>query len=197
MVSRITLAPALAALDAVGLKAHFVEVGPTDRPTLLAVGGATHRTAETFMVRGLAGACAALAAVALLLPLGLQAFALYKTESAIAELRPTLAQVERLRRESASDDAERGILTRELERTGNVLQTLATVTRILPDDTFLTDFSLLERQMTLSGRSALAPRLITGLSADPAIRNTAFAAPVTRIEGGTADVFSIKAEIAK
>ena len=50
--------------------------------------------------------------------------------------------------------------------------------------------------MTLSGRSASAPRLITALSADPAIRNTAFAAPVTRIEGATADVFSIKAEIA-
>jgi general secretion pathway protein L len=84
-----------------------------------------------------------------------------------------------------------------MERTGDVLQTVATVTRILPDDTFLTDFSLRERQMTLSGRSASAPRLITGLSADPAIRNTAFAAPVTRIEGATADLFSIKAEIAK
>jgi general secretion pathway protein L len=197
MVPRITLAPALTALDAVGLKAHFVEVGPTERPTLLAVGDATHRTAGTFLVRGLAGACAALAAVALVLPLGLQAFALYRTESAIAELRPTLAQVERLRREIASGDAERGILTRKLERTGAVLQTLATVIRILPGDTFLTDFSLRKRQMTLSRRSASAPRLITGLSADPTIRNPAFTAPVTRIEGATADVFSIKAEIAK
>ena len=86
---------------------------------------------------------------------------------------------------------------RKLQRTGDVLQTLAAVTRILPDDTYLTDFSLRERQMTLSGRSASAPRLITGLSADPAIRNTAFAAPVTRIEGATVDVFSIKAEVAK
>jgi general secretion pathway protein L len=197
MVPRITLAPALAALDAVGLKVHFVEVGPTERPTLLAVGDGTYRTAETFLVRGLAGACAALAAVALVLPLGLQAFALYRTESAIAELQPTLAQVETLRRNIASGDTGRGILVQEMERAGDVLQTLATVTRILPDDTFLTDFSLRERQMTLSGRSASAPRLITGLSADPAIRNTAFAAPVTRIEGATADVFSIKAEIAK
>jgi general secretion pathway protein L len=69
------------------------------------------------------------------------------------------------------------------------------VTRILPDDTFLTDFALRERQMTISGRSASAPRLITLLSADPTLRNTSFAAPVTRIEGATADVFSIKTEI--
>jgi general secretion pathway protein L len=47
--------------------------------------------------------------------------------------------------------------------------------------------------MTLSGRSASAPRLITGLSAAPEIQDAAFAAPVTRIEGATADVFSIKA----
>jgi general secretion pathway protein L len=197
MVPRITLAPASNALEAVGLKAHFVEVGPNERPSLLAVGDATHRAVGTFLVRGLAGACAALAAVALVLPLGLQAFALYRTDSAIAELQPALAQVETLRRDIASGEAGRGILAEEMERTGDVLQTLATVTGILPDDTFLTDFSLRERQMTLSGRSASAPRLITGLSADPAIRNTAFAAPVTRIEGATADVFSIKAEIAK
>ena len=51
--------------------------------------------------------------------------------------------------------------------------------------------------MTLTGRSASAPHLITALSDDPAVRNTAFAAPVTRIEGATTDVFSIKAEVAK
>jgi general secretion pathway protein L len=135
--------------------------------------------------------------VALLLPFALQAFALYSTDTAIAGLKPTMAQIDALRRGLAAGDAGREILTEEMERTGNVLQTLAAVTRILPDDTFLTDFSMRERQMTLSGRSASAPRLITGLSADPAIRNAAFAAPVTRIEGATADVFSIKAEAAK
>lgn len=197
MVPRITLAPALSALDAVGLKAHFVEVGSIERPKLLEVADATHRAAETILVRGLAGMCVILAVVALVLPFGLQAFALYRTDSAIAELQPATAQVETLRRAIAARDAGRGILAQEMERTGDVLQTLATVTSILPDDTFLTDFSLRERQMSLSGRSASAPRLITGLSANPAIRNTAFAAPVTRIEGATADVFSIKAEIAK
>lgn len=197
MVPRAAVAPALAALDAAGLKADSLEVGSAERPYLLPVGHAADRGAGTNMVRGLAGACVALAAVATLLPVGLQALTLHSTEAAITALQPAIARVEAARRRIAAGDAGRGILVQELKRTGDVLQTLAAVTRILPDNTYLTDFALRERQMTLSGRSESAPRLITALSADPAIRNTAFAAPVTRIEGATSDVFSIKAEVAE
>jgi general secretion pathway protein L len=196
MVPRIAVAPALAALADVGLDADFVEVGPLERPNLLPVGPVRDRMGG-MAVRGLAWGCATLAALVLLLPLGRQALALHRTEAAIAALQPTITEVETLRRTIAAGDAGRDILARESQRTGDVLEILATVTRILPDDTFLTDFALRERQMTLSGRSASAPRLITALSADPAIRNTAFAAPVTRIEGATSDLFSIRAEVTK
>jgi general secretion pathway protein L len=96
-----------------------------------------------------------------------------------------------------SDGAGRAVLAQEMQRTGDILQVLATVTRILPDDTYLTDFSLHDRQIILSGRSAAAARLITSLSADPVIGDAPFAAPVTRIEGATTDVFSIRAGIAQ
>jgi general secretion pathway protein L len=139
-------------------------------------------------------AFAALAVIALLLPPVLQEIALYQTDAAIENLQPNVKQVETLRRAIAAGDAGRDVLTREVERTGDILHVLATVTSILPDDTYLTDFALRERHMTISGRSASAPRLIAALSADPDIRNTAFAAPVTRVEGATADAFSIKAD---
>jgi general secretion pathway protein L len=197
MVPRQALAAMVTALEDVGLKPGFVEVGPPERPTLLPVDAVAGRTLGTILTRGLAWGCAALAIVALLLPVALQELAFYNTEAAIADLQPTIAQVDALRRRMEAGDAGRDILTQETERIGDVLQTLAAVTRILPDDTYLTDFALRDRQMTLSGRSASAPRLITGLSADPAIRNAAFAAPVTRIEGATSDLFSIKAEVAK
>ncbi|HEY4041321.1 MAG TPA: PilN domain-containing protein [Rhodopila sp.] len=195
MVPRKALAPVFDTLDTAGLKADFLEVGPPNQPTLIPLGQSAERDLGTRLTGVLAYTCAALAAVALLLPVALQALALYHTDSAIAELQPAVDQVESLRRAIATGDTGREILAQETKRTADVLQTLAAVTRILPDDTYLTDFSLRERQMTLSGRSASAPRLITGLSADPAIRNTAFAAPVTRIEGASADVFSIKAEV--
>lgn len=197
LVPRMALAPALSALDSVGLKADFVEVGPVGRRHLLPVGDAASRSAGGLLALGLAWACAIAAVVAVALPFALQGLSLHRTEDAIAELQPAIAQVEALRKGIAAGEAGHDILTQEQDRTGDVLQILATVTRILPDDTFLTDFALRERHMTLSGRSASAPRLITALSADPAISGTAFTAPVTRIEGATSDVFSIKAEIAK
>jgi general secretion pathway protein L len=196
MVPKQALAPAIAALDSVGLKARFVEVGPADRPRLLPITDGAERHTGQVLFNGLVWACAGLAVIALALPVVRQALALRATDEAIASLQPTVTQVEALRRGLTAEGAGRAVLAQELQRTGDVLQVLAMITRILPDDTFLTDFALRERQMTISGRSASAPRLITLLSADPAIRNTAFSAPVTRIEGATADVFSIKAEVA-
>jgi general secretion pathway protein L len=99
-----------------------------------------------------------------------------------------------MRRTLTAGNAAHEVLAREMERTGDALQVLATLTRVLPDDTYLTDFALRDRHLTISGRSASAPRLIGGLAAEPGIRDAAFSAPVTRIEGSAADVFSIAAE---
>lgn len=196
MVPKLALATALTSLDDVGIKPDFVEVALAGRPALLPINDGPDRSSGRMLVRGLSWACAALAIAAFVLPIVMQALALQATNTAIAELQPAISQIDALRRGINANDAGRDILVREAERTGDVLQILATITRILPDDTFLTDFALRDRQITLSGRSASAPRLITGLSSDPVIRNTAFAAPVTRIEGATMDIFSIKAEIA-
>ncbi|MDR3529056.1 MAG: hypothetical protein P4L90_00665 [Rhodopila sp.] len=197
MVPKMLLAPTLAALDSVDLKPDFVEVGPVERPLLLPVADDTELTNGSALARGLAWSCGGLAIVAMVLPLVLQIVALRATDDAITELQPAIRQVDVLRRGLTANGAAREVITRESERTGDVLQVLAAITRILPDDSFLTDFSLRERQMTISGRTTSAPRLITGLSADPAIRDPAFVAPVTRIEGATSDVFSIKAEITR
>ncbi|HYZ64615.1 MAG TPA: PilN domain-containing protein, partial [Acetobacteraceae bacterium] len=67
----------------------------------------------------------------------------------------------------------------------------------LPDDTYLYELSLRDRVLTVSGQSAAAARLIPLLAADPAVRNPAFAAPVTRNETTGAESFSIRAEIAR
>jgi general secretion pathway protein L len=196
LVPKAAVAPALAVLANAGIRPRFIETGPAERPRLVALEGETSRPTSPLLVRGLAWTCAGLAVVALLLPVVLQEISLYATNSAIDDLQPTIRQVEALRRGITADGAGRQVLAKEMERTGDILQVLATVTRILPDDTYLTDFSLRERQMVLGGRSAAAARLITGLSADPTIRDATFAAPVTRIEGATSDVFSIRAGIA-
>jgi general secretion pathway protein L len=196
MVPRMAVAKALDSLASAGIKPRFLEVGAPPRSRLLPIrdagaGGSTGRQ----MVRPLAWTCAGLAVIALLLPFAMQALALYSVDRSIAGLQPAVTRVEALRRGIAAGSAGQAMLTQEMQRTSDVLEVLATVTRLLPDDTFLTDFTLRNRRLAISGRSASAPRLITGLSADPAIRGAAFAAPVTRFEGSNSDVFSIQAEI--
>jgi general secretion pathway protein L len=195
MVPRVAVAGVLERLAAVGIQPRFLEVGPLDRPRLLPIADVAQQRTEGQVVRGLAWASLGLAGAVLILPFCLQALALRVTDNAIEELRPAVAQAEELRRGITADGAGREVLAQEMHRTGDVLQVLATITRILPDDTYLTDFALRSLHLTIGGRSASAPRLITGLSGDPAIRNAAFAAPVTRVEGATSDVFSIQGEI--
>ena len=72
---------------------------------------------------------------------------------------------------------------------------MAATTRILPDDTYLTEMEVRQRKVTLSGRSAGAARLIGALAADAEFRNPGFSAPVTRLEALRAELFTINAEV--
>ncbi len=196
MVPKAAMAAAFEALAKAGIEPRFIETGPAERPRLLAINDDAGGRAGRLPTRALAWVCAGLAVVALAVPVLLQELALHATNTAIDDLQPAIKKVEAMRRGITADGAGQAVLAREMERTGDILQVLATVTQILPDDTYLTDFSLRDRQMLLGGRSAAAARLITGLSADQAIHDATFAAPVTRVEGATTDVFSIRASIA-
>ncbi|HTZ70829.1 MAG TPA: PilN domain-containing protein [Acetobacteraceae bacterium] len=111
-------------------------------------------------------------------------------------LAPRMREVDALRRRIASVSAGGDAVARETARLGDMLEALAAITEILPDDSYLTEFTMRERKMTLSGLSASAPRLISALSSDPRIKNPAFTAPVTKDENNHKDVFSIRAELA-
>ena len=87
------------------------------------------------------------------------------------------------------------LIDNEVAKSGRPLEILAAVTRALPDDTYLTEFELQQRKLTLSGRSAGAARLVGALAGDGAFQNPTFAAPVTRLEALHAEVFTITAEV--
>ncbi len=143
----------------------------------------------------LAAGCAALAITALVLPLALQTIALSAGSSRIDALRPAVARVEAIRRQIAASSTGLDVIAAETARLGSPLAALATLTDVLPDDTYLTDFAMHQRKLTLNGQSAAATRLIGALSADPGLRNPAFVAPVTRSENGKADLFAIRTEL--
>ena len=154
------------------------------------------RLRERRLLVGAAGLCAALALVAIVLPFVLQSVAAAATESRIAALQPRVDVVEALRRRLRTAAAGADTIADARRRVGDTLSVLAALTRVLPDDTYLTDVTLRDGIVTLTGESAGAVKLIPALSADPTFVAPAFSAPVTRIESNNSDLFSIRTQVA-
>jgi general secretion pathway protein L len=139
---------------------------------------------------------AALAALVVISPFLRQSLDLAEAQSQLDTLAPRIALVDNLRNRINGAGAGGDAVASETRRLGDMLQALAAITEILPDDSYLTEFAMRERKITLSGLSASAPRLIGALSADRRIRNPAFTAPVTK-DNNQKDVFSIRADLAQ
>lgn len=197
LVPRVRLAGVLQAMAQLGLAPGVLEAaglgGGMQRIPLAAVNLRRLRWRRRGLVAA-GAACGVLAVAAVALPFWLQAQASDEVEGRIAELKPTVAKAEALRKKMAASAAGSDVISSEHARVGDTLHAIATLTEILADDTYLTALVVQKRQITLEGQSAAAAKLLASLSADPTIRNVAFAAPVTRSESGN-DLFSIKAEV--
>jgi general secretion pathway protein L len=197
LVPKARVAPILDALRGAGLRPTALEAAPP--------GGPVRRVAldrpqpARWRRRGLAvagAACAILAVAAVAVPFAVQSVRSAEVERRIAALRPQADEAEALRRRIVSSAAGTDVFAEQRARVGDALATLATLTDVLPDDTFLTELTVRTRIVTISGQSAGAARLIAALAAERGIRNPAFAAPVMRNEGTRAEGFSIRAEMA-
>ncbi len=101
-------------------------------------------------------------------------------ERDIAVLQPQVTEAASLRRRIANSTAGADVVVAERAHTGSALQVLATITELMPDDTVLSEMSLRQGQLGISGYSQGAARLIRTLAGNPLIRNPSFVAPVTR-----------------
>ena len=197
LVPKTALAPLLAALHGSGILPRRAEiVAVAGRPCHLALDGNGGRleAPSRRLVYAAAACCAVLALAVVVTPFVQQSLALAAADRQVAAGRLTAGDAEKLRRdiERLSGDVE--LIQRERDKAGHALEVLAAATRVLPDDTYLSEFSLRQRKVTLSGRSAAAARLIGPLAASGEFSNPAFAAPVTRLEALHAEVFTITAE---
>lgn len=199
LVPKTVVAAALAALDEAGVHADAIEGTEGDgalRRIPLAQAGAGRVRREQVVLGAAWGAVALLALLAVAVPFLRQGGALAATERRIALLRPAVREADALRGRITAATAGADVLSAARHQLGDPLATLASLTDALPDDTFLTDLSLTGRKLTINGQSASAAKLIGALSANPAIRNPSFVAPVTRLETAHTDLFSIRADLA-
>jgi general secretion pathway protein L len=198
LVPKANLAPLLTALSEAGIRPGRAEIadGP-DAGTYLPLedGGPRHHSSSRLMWLA-AACCVALGLAAVVIPFVRQEAALASMEQQIAAGRAAAAEADSLRHEIDRLAGSANFIESEGDKSGRPLAVLAAATRILPDDTYLTEMELRQRKVTLSGRSAAAARLIGPLAADGTFRNPGFAAPVTRLEALGSELFTINAEVA-
>jgi general secretion pathway protein L len=199
LLPKANLAPLLAALAQTGLRPERVEIadGP-DAGACLPLfdenGGARPAASRLVVIAG-AACCTALAIATVVTPFVRQSNALAAIDQQVASGRASAAEAARLRREIDRLTRSADLIRSEREKVGQPLAVLAAVTRVMPDDSYLTELELLQRKLTVSGRSAAAARLIGAFATDSKFRNPAFAAPVTRIEALRQEIFTIVAEV--
>ncbi len=193
LVPRAQLAPVLEGLAQAGIHPGALE-GPSGER--IGLGASRSGRWRQRAAVALGAACVLLAIAAAAVPFVQQSLESRRLERRIAALRPGVDQAEALRRGMATAAAGVDVLAGQRARVGNPLAVIAALTEILPDDTVLTDLGIRQRVVTLSGQAASAARLIPALAADPAFRDPAFAAPVTRNETTRGEGFSIRAEAA-
>jgi len=199
LVPKETLAPLLTALGQFGIRPRRAEIadGPDAGTSLPLEGdGARVHHASNRLIWSAAVCCAALGLAAVVTPFIRQELALASLEEQIAAGRTAAAEADSLHQEIDRLASSADFVESERDKAGRPLVVLVTATRVLPDDTYLTEMELQKRKVTLTGRSAAAARLIGPLAADGAFRNPGFAAPVTRVEALHTELFTINAEVA-
>jgi general secretion pathway protein L len=200
LVPRQSLAALLRALDHVGIVPSRAEIGDgPDQDCILPLngdGGSLDGAQRRALLWPAAACCLLLAVGTIATPFVQQAISLAGVDREISAGRATATEVAKLHRELDLLSGTIDLIESERDKAGRPLAALATLTRILPDDTYLTEVTQQQRKVTLSGRSAAAARLIEALSAAEGLRNVAFAAPVTRLEAIRAELFTITAEVA-
>ncbi len=205
IVLRLALAPKLGLdelieqLGRAGLAPDAIEGRDADgglrRITLASRAGAVDRA--VLVERAAWAMAAALAIVCLVVPFLRQSHQLSASSATIERLRPRVATITTIRNRIEASTAGADVLAAAEREIGDPLDTLASLTNLLPDDTYLTDLSLTGRKLTINGQSASAAKLIGLLSNDPSLRDPSFVAPVTRLETSHTDLFSIRADVSK
>lgn len=141
----------------------------------------------------LAVACGAFAAL-LLLPFVVQQARLFLADRTIAGL-----QSEARAASALSQAANRRIaglaFMAQSHHDQNALEILASASRALPDDTFLTSFSVHGGQVSMAGSSQAAAKLIGALATSGTFRDPVFDAAVLQNQGDDQEKFTISARL--
>lgn len=116
-------------------------------------------------------------------------------EQKVAAAREEAMEVADLRAELEDAVRSANFLVRKKEGQPVLIRVLHEVTRLLPDDTWLTRFQLNGNEIQLYGESASASRLIGILDESPILTSSNFISPVTTNTSTGDERFNLEAEV--
>jgi general secretion pathway protein L len=144
----------------------------------------------------------ALGVVALMLLLGVIALPLMNKLQVIsslearAELVTDKAEISRRLREQVEQlGADARFLVEKKQATPLVLEIINEITRILPDDTWISRLEIKGREVQIQGQSASAAALIPLIESSDKLRNPRFRSPVTSLPHMNSERFHLSAEL--
>jgi len=112
---------------------------------------------------------------------------------AAAQVQAKLARSQIEKRQAELDQA--ATIRDEKQNSPSLVRTWAELTRVLPDDAWLTDLQTKGDEVTIDGLAVSAANLIEPLEASPLFASPDFTAPVVKVPGQEGERFAIKAKV--
>jgi len=178
MVPRAVLQGLLAEAHRLGVSPVRIEAPDGGRLPLLQPGRRTRLQRAGAVA--LAVMLAAVAAAAILVPLHERRSAAARLEAEADQARRTAAKVAGLQQEFERNLQREALLFEMKARFPPAARIIEELSQVLPDDTWLIQLEIADREVRLTGFSAAASQLVALLEASPLFRDVEFRSPVTQ-----------------
>jgi general secretion pathway protein L len=183
----------------VGLQVVGLEVGtPNGDPAVLLHGNdrpAAHPRAR-LAIAVLGGIAALLAVACIVIPFVRANNALSALSDQVGEARREAEASLNLQKQIDAEIQDQQFLVNRKRQSPSVTELLDTITRLTPDDTYLTELQVATGEVHLIGASASATALLGLVDQSPSFRNAAFRSSITQDSRINRERFDIAAKIA-
>lgn len=202
IVPQSELAAIVAALPGLGFPAAELQVASASgqAPTIipLARGSRSVRSRSGRRIN------LALGAVAVLLAIACVAIPLWRDSATIARLDAQIADARRqaeasagLQKQIDAESRDQRFLIDRKTASPTVTELLATLTQLLPDDTYLTQLEVKGDEVRMVGLTGSATALLAAIAKSPSFRDASFQSSITRDAKTNRERFDIGAHVAK
>lgn len=145
----------------------------------------------------LAAGMAVLLAIAIVLPIAQKDAALEALDAQVQSAAAEAREGNQLRRDLERMAAATRFLTDKKQASIMAVELVDEVSRILPDDTWVSRLDITATEMQIQGQSGASASLIAIVESSPHFANARFRSPVVQVQGTEADRFHLSADIVR